>query len=427
MPWKEHLGQLIASGQEASTLESREILESLIEMPAEERWQMILNRDPLLGRLVPEDYQWLVKVTSTLKSFELLLPPQLSAQMTQHAKEMAKTVEASKVWIAEQLDKQATDLMEGITFAQEDLARRSAEITQHLRSSQEFAKTFDQKIEVLTGHVESSQKSLGKRVEKYFSIGMAGQFLLPLLGVVILFAMDPNFGWLGSIKQSLETISKSSESSALKINEQLRKQSETLLQTLQASQAQSNQRVNQIFEEVSRHQEQQRAALWKIMVVDELGLRLAEGADFRSELAALRIMWADLPELPALASGPSYEIPGRPVLSAKLEQLYSDVQNQRLMQEATNRWNPWWSWSRKACEAKYQIEQLENRVHHSVESIRSGNWNTGVESLAEVGYPTIQKWHEMAQARLALEEWYSDLRKKVWSKYSSETELKKRL
>ncbi|CAK0760827.1 hypothetical protein CCP3SC1AL1_2880004 [Gammaproteobacteria bacterium] len=158
----------------------------------------------------------------------------------------------------------------------------------------------------------------------------------------------------------------------------------------------------------------------------ELGLRLAEGSDFRSELAALRVLWTELPELPTLAAGSSYEILGRPMLSAKLEQLYNEVQNQRLMQEAANRWNPWWIWSRKACEARYHIEQLEDSIRHSVESIRSGDWNTGVESLAEVGYPSIQKWHEMAQARLALEAWYSDLRQKVWSKYPAETELNKR-
>ena len=63
MSWKTHLDHLIVDGEQANYLASKKLLEQLFEQSTDERWQIILNRDSRLEKLVLSDYQRLLKMT----------------------------------------------------------------------------------------------------------------------------------------------------------------------------------------------------------------------------------------------------------------------------------------------------------------------------------------------------------------------------
>lgn len=77
--WFAHLDAHIATGQVAVEAESAELLSELLQLEPEQRWCLVLRRDPRLVRLVPTDYRRLLTLMVELETSALAaapIPPQ---------------------------------------------------------------------------------------------------------------------------------------------------------------------------------------------------------------------------------------------------------------------------------------------------------------------------------------------------------------
>jgi len=457
MSWKARLDHLIADGEQATYLESREILEALLEQSPEERWKIILARDPRLERLVTSDYQWLLKITVTPKLTELSeATSYLGEQWKQYAEHLTKTLESSlDQWRKQHLQelfqnknqKLLVSLRPGLIIfifvlgffvlrADSNLKTETplplpiSEIAPHPQYNNDLRKIFEssharwnelleQRSQDLAKTVDSLQKRLQEKwqehIESQISLWIISLWLIP---VAI-------FIWIGlRIKTTLQKntprpaqeLANVVESSQAHWDERLERRSEDLLNALENSQIQTQERLEKVLREAAISQERHRELLWRIMALEELGLKLIAGENFRSEFIALRSIWNYSELLDTLEPNAIRGIPGRPLLLVTLEQIYGDILIQREEHKPSHQ-GLWSFWFLPENNLRDQFDKLEERVAQALREIRRGNWLAGIEILADVKYTPILQWTETTRARLRLEDWYNALRQEAWGQH----------
>ncbi|CAK0739977.1 hypothetical protein CCP3SC1_110017 [Gammaproteobacteria bacterium] len=465
MPWKARLDELIADGELAAYLESREILDALLAQPVEERWQMILTQDPRLKRMMSADYQSLLKTTATPKFFEVAeggASPRLGEQWERHSEHLTKLMESSLA----RLEKNAQTLIETVESSQAQwgaqLRRRldllrwplwllllvfsvglvalvalhsdigPAPVTPAVQNSQELVKIvessqarlgelLEQRSQDLAKAMESSQTRWFEQWRQYVNFHPSAWLLLGMLipGIVWWLVFRSKLSpWLG-LGQCSKDLFKAVESSQAELSERLERRSEDLMNALESSRGQMDERLEQVLHEAAQRQERQREMSWRVMAVEELGLKLIEGSDFQAELTALQAMWGESEILAQLEPIAARGVPGRPLLLTTLEHLYGELLIRREEQEATTRpfWNAWLPLFHDDSAVRGRIGKIEERVAHALGEVRRGNWDAAISELIVIEYAPIWRWAETARDRLDLEQWYADLRREVWGSY----------
>jgi|GEM_PF-3335659 len=477
MPWKERLDHLIADGEQAAHIESKEILGALLAQSAEARWQVVLTQDPCLKCLIPADYQSLLKTTATPRSSEITeglavassrLGEQWEqhsehitktiesslARLEQHAQDLTKTVESSHAQWGERLDRRLNFrlplrflllvltlglaalviLHSNITSSPGLLSERGPQdLAKVMESSQaRFGELLDRRSQDLTKVVESSQARWLEQWEQHASfrpsVWIFFWVLIPsvIWWLVFRSRLSP---WSEFGRNQKDDLVKAVKSSQAEWGERLEQRSEDLMNALESSQNQMDVRLEQVLYEAAERQEHQRETLWRVMAVEELGLKLIEGNDFQSELTALQAVWDDSEVLPQLEPAATRGVPGRPLLFLMLERLYSDLLIRREEKETTKHpfWNAWLPLFHNNNEIRGRVGKMENRVAHALEELRRGNWDAAIDELASVEYAPIWRWAETARDRLDLEQWYADLRHEVWQSHSGIIDPKERI
>ncbi|CAK0747407.1 hypothetical protein CCP3SC5AM1_1420006 [Gammaproteobacteria bacterium] len=477
MSWKARLDHLIADGEQATCLESRELLEELLAKSTEERWQVILVRDPRLERLVVTDYQWLLKMTAAPKPSEVAeaLATQavhLNTQWQQYSEQMAKTMESSLAQWNQRLERNAHDLVKTIESSHArwgELLERRLDFRSSLRffllliilcliillvlrsdsksqlevpissfakpNSEELAKIIEssqarwnelleQRSQDLTKTVESSQarwlEQLAGRTDFRISAWLLFVVLIPAIFFAWFMLRVKLASWREiSEKRDSKDLADVVASSQALWGERLERRSTDLLNALELSRTQIDARLEKVLRETAEREERQREVLWRVMAMEEMGLKLIAGNDFQSELMALRAIWGESKLLTRLAPTAVHGVSGRPLLLVTLEHLYGDLLIQREDQKATRRyfWNAWWPFSYKGAKTRNRTEKIENRVARALRELRRGNWNSGIDELVSIDYAPIRHWTETARARVELEAWYAELRQEAWGQH----------
>lgn len=487
MSWKARLDHLIADGEHAAYLESREILEALLAQSVDERWRVILERDPRLERLVPPDYEWLLKTTATPKPSEVaealaVQSVHWSEQWKQHSEQLTGMVESSMEQWNHQLEQHTQDLVETMELSQahwSELLERRLDFRSPLRllllvftlgvgiiailhsniitspvvsgstasltrqNPEEWEKIveslqsrwnelLEQRSLDLTKVMESSQTRWFEQWQQH-TFFPAWTWLLVLLLIpgaifswVVLRAKATSLPKVEHNTKDLDIINIVTSSQA-KWGERLERRSEKLLHAMESSQAKMETRLNQVLRETVARQEHQHEILLRVMAMEELGLKLIAGSDFHSELMALQAIWGKSELLFQLTPSAIHGVPGRPLLLVTLEHLYGDLLIQSEDKNATQQsfWNSWWPFSYKRVKTRNRTEKMEERIARALREIRRGDWNAGIEELLGIDYLPIAHWTQTARTRLALEEWYSQLRQEVWGRHLA-TEIRKK-
>lgn len=455
MSWKARLDHLIADGEQATYLESREILEELIEQSAEERWKIILARDPRLERLVINDYQWLLKITVTPKLTELSeAASYLGEQWRQYADHLTKTLESSlEKWHeknspalqtphifsslrfgliililtigffilrADSNLRQETPPQITIPEIAPNVPNNNEALAKIIESSQarwnelfaQQSQDLAQSIASLKNHVQEKWK---ENTDNPVSIWLILLFLIPV-GISLWIGLRIKTTIQKNPPRPTQELVNVVESSQAHWGERLERRSEDLLNALEDSQVQTQEFLEKVLREAAVSQERQRELLWRIMALEELGLKLIAGENFRSEFIALRSIWNDSELLDNLEPNAIRGIPGRPLLLVMLEQIYGDILIQREEHKKQNR-GLWNFWIAPGSNLREQFDKLEERVARALREIRRSNWLAGLEILNEIKYTPISQWTESARARLHLEDWYNALRQEAWGKH----------
>ncbi len=445
MHWKAHLDHLIADGEHAAYLESREVLEALLAQPLEERWQVILARDLRLERLSPTDYQWLLKATASLKSSaveEALAGASVrwEGQWKQHAEHLHQRLESLLARLRVFL----------LVFS---LALIVLLVPRSDSTSVPEPSDTGRALRSLTGAVESLQTHLQTHLQTQWNAAPEGRTHAErptdvrssdprstgsgtpawLLGLLILSSVAFSWWILRSkfwrwlrmrIRQRVRGGSVSAALSPNQWGERLEQRSDDLMDALESSQSQINTRLEQVLRETTERQERQREFLWRVMAMEELGLKLIDGSDFHAELMALRAIWVESEVLPQLKPMAIRGVPGRPLLLVTLEHLYGELLIQREEQEQTK--PPLWDFFlHKKDKMRGRMESINKQVTRALEELRRGQWEAAIQSLSHIEYEPVQRWRETAKKRLDLEQWYVELRQEIWAGQSRARTKKK--
>ncbi len=449
--WKAHLDHLIADGELAAYLESRETLDALLLETVDERWRIISARDERLERLSEEDYQSLLRSTSVLRTAEVVAA--LSHESTRWDERLQQQNHLLTAVIDRALARLRLFLL---VFSLGLFILLVARSDSPFESLMPTAGT-EQSLEDLTRVVKSFQSRWNELLDQRsqeiakmpaFPLGQApppqpthlrtawltglGVFLVML---AFLAGLRTKARWRLRRKHWLKfrqylgakpTADAPQDLSTTQWGERLERRSDDLMSALESSQTQINTRLEQVLHEASERQERQREFLWRVRALEEMGLKLIEGAAFHAELTALRAVWSGSAVLGQLDPAAVRGLPSRPLLLVTLEHLYGDLLIEREEQELLRDvwWHAWAPWMRNRKQKRTRAEEISRSLSRALDELRRGNWDAGIDELTEIEYLPLRRWAATAHDRLDLEHWYAELRQELWAEQSSATRPK---
>jgi hypothetical protein len=371
--WLAHLDAHIATGQVATEAESAETLTWLLKLEPEQRWCLIMRRDPRLECLLPNDYRRLLTLMVELEPAAMAraaAPPQPCLE---------ESSESPPEWRERSRPGRQISLKD--TALEGTLRHPSVAYPQ---TAPNHAMT-----------VEQSSRS-GLQALAWLAVPMvlgAGGF------GIWQFSLDAEHR-LASLTQ--ETLS-------------LGENVESKLRNLQDIDRRVTQEV--------RESERQRQSALAFLSLGALSRKVRTGQPFSAELAALQAVW---PESASLASLKPYAKKGIPEPAALLEELgrLNEALNARY-RELVERGAPGWSGMgnpyarfQTAIERK-QTEALQQTAANTLALARQGDWQGARDTLRWVDDPGYRSWRERVSKSLATYEQVSDLLQRFWSQWAT--------
>jgi hypothetical protein len=371
--WLAHLDAHIATGQVATEAESAETLTWLLKLESEQRWCLLLRRDPRLERLLPNDYRRLLTLMVELE------PAAMARAAAPPHPCLEEASESPPEWRERGLPGRQISLKD---TALEGTLRHP--ITTYPQTTPSHAVT-----------IERSSRS-GLRTLGWFVV-------LMLLGTSA-------FGiWRFSLDAEHRLASLTQETLSLGENV------ESKLKTLHDI----NQRVTQ---EV-RESERQRQSTLAFLSLRALSGKVRTGQPFSAELAALQAVW---PESALLVSLEPYAKQGIPQPTTLLEELgrLNESLNARYRELLERRvpgrisiGNPYERFQIDI--ERKQTEALQQTAANTLALAQQGNWQGARDALRGVDDPGYRAWRERVSTSLAAYDQVSDLLQLIWSHWAS--------